>query len=173
MRDAVANGLAIALCERVADFGTPGVVFHRRGIRLRIGKHQAVGGDHRDSDAARRYLRNPVKQSRAIYGGGRNGRERRRLRRICKRDARNGSELFESGAFVVAPQRTLGIEIDGEQDRDQQGEKSETEFPEKIKPHGFRTNTPRPGRSSSTGGSPDRIRFFHASGGRKRPRCAE
>ena len=98
--------------------------------------------------------------------------ERCRLRRIGKRDARNGGELFEAGAFVVAPQGPLGIEIDGEQDRDQQGEKRKTEFPEEIKPHGFQTNTPRPEPFSNAWGFRDRIRFFHASGERKRPRCA-
>src|SRR6266481_1913442 len=87
-------------------------------------------------------------------------------------DARNGGELLETGTLVVAPQSTLGIEIDGEQDRDQQGEKGKTEFPEKIKPHGFQKDSPRPGRVSNAWGFQDRTRFFHAGAGRRRPRCA-
>jgi hypothetical protein len=37
---------------------------------------------------------------------------------MSKCDTRDGSEFFETGAFIVAPQGPLGIEIDGQQDRD-------------------------------------------------------
>jgi hypothetical protein len=56
----------------------------------------------------------------------------------------DGTESVEG--LWIAPQRALGIEINGEKNRDQQGEKSKTEFPEKIKPHGFQTSIPRHGR---------------------------
>ena len=91
---------------------------------------------------------------------------------MSKRGTGNGGELFETGAFVVAPQSALGIEIDGQQDRDQQSEEGNAEFPKKIKPHGFQTNSPRLEPFSSAQDSQDRIRFFRAAGERKRPRCA-
>src|SRR5205823_4320769 len=118
-------------------------------------------GDHGDADVARRHSRNPTAKAGGVFEMRR--RERRRLRRICKRDACNGSELFEASALVVAPQRTLGIEIDRDQDRDEQGEKGKTEF---------RTDTPRREPFSNAWGFQDRTRFSRASGERKRPRCA-
>src|SRR6266705_3281950 len=80
--------------------------------------------------------------------------------------------ICETGPLVIAPQGALGIEIDRQQDRDQQREKGKAEFPEKIKPHGFQTNSLRRARFSNAWGFPDRIRFFLASGERTRPRCA-
>jgi len=41
-------------------------------------------------------------------------------------------ELFETGTLVVAPQGALGIEIDGEQDRDQQSEKGKPSFQKRL-----------------------------------------
>src|SRR6266852_5044341 len=102
-----------------------------------------------------------------------NGRKRGKSRRMNKGDPSDGGELLETGSLVIAPQGALCIEIDRQQDRDEQPEESEAEFPEKIKPHGFQTNTPRRGRSSSARDFRDRIRFFPAGGGRKHPRCAE
>ena len=87
-------------------------------------------------------------------------------------NTRDGGEFFETGSFVATSQGPLGIELDGQQDRDQQSEERKTEFPEEIKPHGFQTNSPRRERSSNARDFRDRIRFFRAAGERKRPRYA-
>src|SRR4029077_11953494 len=145
-------------------------VFHRLRIGLRIGKHAPFGSDYRDADAAGSHLRNPSAKACGIFGMI--WSQRRQLRRISYRDVGDGSELFETGAFIIAPQSALGVEIDWKKDCNEQREKSKAELPKEIKPHGFRTSTPRPGRSSNGWGFPDRIRFFRAGGGRKRPRCA-
>src|SRR6267143_728159 len=145
------------------------VVFHRFRVGLGIRQDPAVGSNDGDTDAAGSHRRYPVKKWCRLPV--RRGGEISRLWRMSKCDTRDGREFFETGAFIVAPQGPLGIEIDGQQDRDQQSEKRETEFPEEIKPHGFQTNSPHRERFSSARDSRDQILFFRAAGERKHPRC--
>src|SRR5260370_33912772 len=147
-----ANGLAVAFSKSIENLWAAAVVFHGLRIGLRVRQHLAIGGEESNTNVARRHFRDPVMQSGAILGSGRTGVERGRLRWSRQRDACNGGELFESGALVVAPQSPLGIEIDGEQNRDAQGGKSKTEFPEKVKPHRFQPDTPRPALPPNTSG---------------------
>src|SRR6266849_2225072 len=116
-------GLALAFCKSIANLRAAGVIFHGSRIGLRVRQHLPIGGDYGDADIASRHFRNPVTQSSAVRGGERSRSERGSWRRIGKRDMRDGGELIETGTIVIAAQRALGIEIDGEQDRDQQGEK--------------------------------------------------
>src|SRR5579863_832146 len=102
-----------------------------------------------------------------LFGG-----ERRKFRRSSPRESRDGGELFESRALGIAPQHAFSEKVDGNEHAHQQREERQREFPEKVTPHEFRTSTLRRVRSSDGWDSPDRFRFSHAAGVRKRPRYA-
>ena len=77
-------------------------------------------------------------------------------------EPRYGSEFRESRPLIIAAERPFGKEIDGDEHAEQQRQKCESEFCEKITPHEFRTSSPRREQSSDGWGFPDRFRFFRA-----------
>ena len=159
-----------AFAEGLHNFRARGMVFHGLRIGLRIRKHQPVRGSHGDTRAACGNVARPSFYRDNFFRFF--GRDRTQLRGICLRDARYGDELFKSRTDVVALQSTVREEIHGEQHAQQQHEKSQREFCEKITPHVSRTDSPPREPSSDEADSRDPVRFSLAAGARKHPHCA-
>jgi len=84
---------------------------------------------------------------------------------LPKRDPRNAASCSKPHTLVIAPKAPLGIEIEGSRTAISRAKKAKTEFPEdRVKPHGFQTDSPRPGRFSNAWGFQDGFDFFHAGG---------
>ncbi len=162
--------MATAIRERLFQLWAARVVLHRLRIRLRIGKHKPLRGDDGDARSARSHFAHPRLKPANFFGF--RGRNCRQNWRVTLTDSSDRFELFESGSLVIAPQHSFSRIVSAEQRHEQQRQKGEREFPEKIKPHGFRTNSPRREPSSSEWDFPDRIRSSRGGGGRKRPRSA-
>ena len=73
-RNTVANGLAVAFSESIANLRAPGVAFHGSRIGLRVRKHLSIGGDHRYADVACRRFRYPATKGRGVFRMRRNER---------------------------------------------------------------------------------------------------
>jgi hypothetical protein len=167
----VTNGTPVSFRQGLENFRTRRVILRGRGIGLGISKDRAIGGDDGNASAAGRHLRDPIAQGRQIFRvpGGDGGPQRR----MRLGDAGDGGEFIEARSLIVRTEGALGEKIHGKKHADEECEKSEAEFPEKIKPHEFRIDNPRRARFSEKRDFQDRLRFFPASGGRTRPRCAE
>ena len=134
------------------------------GLPIALGIRQDVAGvvNQGDSRAAASDPFGP----RAKLGGILHAR-RTRLRDIQER-----GKLIVGRANGIAPKNAGGVEINGKQDAQQQGEIRQPQFPEKPSSHGFRRGSRRRESSSCRPDAADRFRSSRATAAHIRPRCA-